>query len=68
MRVRRDYPTGVVTVVDGRLTAAVSPQATMVVELPRPISVTRPLGRRAQVTTIHFFTDDPSTALKHLTA
>ncbi|MEU4698831.1 hypothetical protein [Nonomuraea dietziae] len=65
---RRDDPTGVVTVVEGRLTVAVSFQANMVVELTRPISVTRPLGRCAQVTTIHVFTDDPSTALKHLTA
>ncbi|MEV4159153.1 hypothetical protein [Nonomuraea dietziae] len=68
VRVRRDYPTGVVTVVDDRLTVAVSSQTNMVVELTRPISVTRPLGRRARVTTIHFFTDDPSTALKQLTA
>jgi hypothetical protein len=68
VRVRRDYPRGAVTVEDDRLTVAVSAQTNMVVELTRPISVTRPLGRRVQVTTIRFFADDPGTALKHLTA
>ncbi|MFG3438753.1 hypothetical protein ACGF0J_16025 [Nonomuraea sp. NPDC047897] len=66
VRLRRDYPSGVVTVADDRLTVAVSSQTNLVVELTRPITVTRPLGRRARVTAIRFFAEDPNTALRHL--
>lgn len=68
VRMRREYPSGVVTVADDRLTVAVSSQTNLVIELTRPISVTRPLGRRAAVTTIRFFADDPSDALRRLAA
>ncbi|GAA4572826.1 hypothetical protein GCM10023193_65120 [Planotetraspora kaengkrachanensis] len=57
---------GVVTVKDGRLGVAVSSQTNIIVELAEPVTVTRPLGRRADVTQIRFFADDPAAALAAL--
>jgi hypothetical protein len=59
---------GVVTVKDGRLGVAVSSQTNIIVELAEPVTVTRPLGRRAEVTQVRFFADDPATALAALRA
>ncbi|GAA4592604.1 hypothetical protein GCM10023194_54790 [Planotetraspora phitsanulokensis] len=59
---------GVVTVKDGRLGVAVSSQTNIVVELAEPVTVTRPLGRLAEVTQVRFFADDPAAALAALRA
>jgi hypothetical protein len=57
---------GMVTVANGRLGVAVSSQTNVIVELTEPITVIRPLGRRAEATTIRFFADTPGTALNAL--
>jgi hypothetical protein len=44
----------------------VSSQTNMIIELAAPVTVTRPLGRQARVTTIRFFADDPAAALAGL--
>lgn len=60
VRLVRSYnETGLVTVADGRLSVAVSSQTNVVVQLTEPITVTRPLGQRAEVTVIRFFADSP---------
>lgn len=67
VRLARNYnEQSMVTVADGRLVMAVSSQTNIAIDLTEPITVTRPLGRRAQVTAIRFFTDDPKTALSAL--
>ncbi|GAA3794684.1 hypothetical protein GCM10022226_12550 [Sphaerisporangium flaviroseum] len=69
VRLSRGYnETGMVAVADGRLSVAVSSQTNVVVELTEPITVVRPLGRRAEATTIRFFADSPDTALTALRA
>ena len=55
-----------VTVANGRLGVAVSSQTNVIVELTEPITVIRPLGRRAEATTIRFFADTPGAALNAL--
>jgi hypothetical protein len=57
---------GLITVVDGTLAAAVTAQTNLIVELNEPVTVTRPLGRRAEAGTIRFFADKPETALAAL--
>ncbi|WP_248958707.1 hypothetical protein [Sphaerisporangium perillae] len=57
---------GMVTVEGGRLGVAVSSQTNVVVELTGPVTIVRPLGRRAEVTTVRFFADDPGAALSAL--
>ncbi|UBU14145.1 hypothetical protein [Nonomuraea gerenzanensis] len=60
VRTRRVYDEGgMVTVKDDRLTVAVSSQTNVTVELARPVTVVRPLGRRAEVRSIRFFADSP---------
>lgn len=60
MRIARNYnESGMVRVEDARLSVAVASQTNVVVELKEPVTVVRPLGRRAEVTTICFFADDP---------
>ncbi|GAA1007447.1 hypothetical protein Aple_018410 [Acrocarpospora pleiomorpha] len=67
IRLSRNYnENGMVTVTGDRLSLAVSSQTNMIVNLTDPITITRPLGRQAQVTTIRFFADDPTTALTEL--
>lgn len=67
VRLTRNYnETGMVTVKDGRLGVAVSSQTNVVIELTEPVTVIRPLGRRAEVTTVRFFADTPGSALTAL--
>ncbi len=67
VRLSRTYDEGgMVTVADGRLSVAVSHQTNVVVELTEPLTVVRPLGRRAEVTTIRFFADTPDAVLSAL--
>ncbi|WP_327109281.1 hypothetical protein [Nonomuraea glycinis] len=63
VRVVRGYnESGLVGVVDDRLTVVVSSQVNMVVELSEPITIVRPLGRRAEVRKVRFFADAPAVA------
>lgn len=57
-----------VKVEDGRLAVAVASQTNLILELTEPITVVRPLGRRAEARTIRFFADDPGAAIKTLRA
>ncbi|MFC6081110.1 hypothetical protein [Sphaerisporangium aureirubrum] len=57
---------GFVTLPGTRLGVAVSSQTNVVAELTAPVTVTLPLGRRAEATRIHFFTDTPAAALAAL--
>ncbi|GAA0989938.1 hypothetical protein GCM10009555_074860 [Acrocarpospora macrocephala] len=67
IRLSRNYnETSMVTVTGTRLSLAVSSQTNMIVDLTDPITITRPLGRQAQVTTIRFFADNPTLALTEL--
>ncbi|MEV1005490.1 hypothetical protein [Nonomuraea sp. NPDC050202] len=77
LRVPRDLVTAVraagsynedsmVTVKDGRLTVAVSSRVNVAIELAEPLTVVRPLGRRAEVTSIRFFADSPDAVLAAL--
>jgi hypothetical protein len=59
---------GMVTVEGGRLGVAVSSRTNVVVELAEPVTIVRPLGRRAEVTVIRFFADDPGALLAALRA
>ncbi|MEV0383378.1 hypothetical protein [Nonomuraea sp. NPDC050643] len=59
---------GMVTVKDGRLTVAVASQTNLTIELTEPITVVRPLGARAEVTSIRCFADAPDQALTALRA
>ncbi|MFC5996369.1 hypothetical protein ACFQE5_19375 [Pseudonocardia hispaniensis] len=52
-----------ITVADDHLAVAVSAQTNMLIELAEPITAVRPLGRRAEVSTIRFFADDPRAAV-----
>ncbi|GAA3447875.1 hypothetical protein [Planomonospora venezuelensis] len=64
VRVARNYnESGMVTVEDGRLGVAVSSQTNVAVELAEPVTVVRPLGRRAEVTSVSFFADTPAEVL-----
>jgi hypothetical protein len=66
-RLARNYnEQGMVSVTDGRLAAAVSSQTNVIVELAEPVTVVRPLGRRAEASTVRFFADDPAAALAAL--
>jgi hypothetical protein len=67
VRLSRNYnESGMVSVADGRLSVAVSSQTNVIVQLAEPITVVRPLGGRAEATTIRFFADDPDAALRSL--
>nr|SBO96623.1 possible integral membrane protein [Nonomuraea gerenzanensis] len=67
VKVSRNYNArGVIKVTGGRLTLGVDAQTNLIVNLTRPIAVTRPLGRREHVTTIQFYADDPGSALRSL--
>ncbi|MFG2075463.1 hypothetical protein [Nonomuraea maritima] len=69
VRAGRTYnESGMVTVKDGRLTVAVSSQTNVTVELTGPVTVTRPLGGRAEITSVRFFADDPQRAVAALRA
>ncbi|SDL01961.1 hypothetical protein SAMN05421874_114144 [Nonomuraea maritima] len=69
VRAGRTYnESGMVTVKDGRLTVAVSSQTNVTVELTGPVTVTRPLGGRAEITSVRFFADDPQQAVAALRA
>ncbi|MBN6054197.1 hypothetical protein JYK22_19805 [Nonomuraea sp. RK-328] len=57
---------GMAMVVDGRLRVAVSSQTNVAVELTAPVTVTRPLGGRAEVTSLRFFAADPAAVVRAL--
>jgi hypothetical protein len=60
IRLSRNYnERGMLGIENGRLAVPVSNQTNVAVTLTRPITVTRPLGRTAEATTVHFFTDAP---------
>lgn len=65
-RVRNYNESGMASVEDGRLAVAMSSQTNVQAELSEPVTVVRPLGGRAQITTIRFFSDIPGTALEVL--
>ncbi|MEO3813024.1 hypothetical protein ABGB17_28815 [Sphaerisporangium sp. B11E5] len=58
---------GMVRLHDTHLSVAVGSRTNIVVELAGPVTVTLPLGRRAEATRIRFFTDTPAAALAALT-
>ncbi|MEU7861028.1 hypothetical protein [Nonomuraea sp. NPDC049141] len=67
VRLSRSYnESRMVSVADGRLGVAVSSQTNVLVQLAEPITVIRPLGGRAEATTIRFFADDPDSVLRSL--
>ncbi|MFG1681435.1 hypothetical protein ACGFNP_14830 [Nonomuraea sp. NPDC049269] len=67
VRLSRSYnESRMVAVADGRLSVAVSSQTNVIVQLAEPITVIRPLGGRAEATTIRFFADDPDSVLRSL--
>ena len=67
VRLSRNYNERVmVSVADGRLSVAVSSQTNVIVQLTEPITVVRPLGRRAEATTVRFFADEPDAVLRAL--
>jgi hypothetical protein len=57
---------GLVTIKDGRLGVVVSSQTNVVVQLAEPVTVTRPMGGREEVTSVRFFADDPAAVLAAL--
>ncbi|WP_436761787.1 hypothetical protein [Streptosporangium sp. V21-05] len=64
VRLSRNYDeSGMITVAGSRLSVVVSSQTNVVVELTEPVTVVRPLGGRAEATTIRFFTDTPDVVL-----
>jgi hypothetical protein len=69
VRLSRDYnASGMISVTNGRLAVAVSSQTNVVVELTEPVTAVRPLGRRAEVTAVRFFADDPGAVVTALRA
>ncbi|MER5646191.1 hypothetical protein [Streptosporangium sp. NPDC002524] len=67
VRLSRDYnESGMITFRGSRLSVVVSSQTNVVVELAEPVTAVRPLGGRAEVTTIRFFTDTPDALLNAL--
>ncbi|MFF3437983.1 hypothetical protein [Streptosporangium sp. NPDC002721] len=67
VRLSRNYnESGMITVTGSRLGVVVSSQTNVVVELTEPVTVVRPLGVRAEATTIRFFTDTPDALLNAL--
>lgn len=53
---------GVVSVEGERLAVAVSSRTNVLVELVEPVTVIRPLGSEARVSSVRFFADDPASA------
>lgn len=64
--VRNFNEDGMVKVENELLTVAVTAQTNVIVELTEPITVVRPLGRRAEARTIRFFADTPKAVLDAL--
>ncbi|MGN9841520.1 hypothetical protein ACTMTI_25675 [Nonomuraea sp. H19] len=48
-----------VSIKDGQLRVAVASQTNITIELTEPVALVRPLGRRAEATSIRFFADSP---------
>ncbi|TDB82848.1 hypothetical protein E1264_30910 [Actinomadura sp. KC216] len=68
VRLARNFnESGMVRVVDERLSVAVASQTNVVIELSEPIVAVRPLGKRVTVRTVRFFTDDPAALVDALT-
>lgn len=65
--VRNFNEEGMIKVAGERLSVAASAQTNVLVELTEPITVVRPLGRRAEARVIHFFADTPKAVLDALT-
>ncbi|MFC4118397.1 hypothetical protein [Nonomuraea zeae] len=79
LRIRRDRIASVrgsggydgsrmVSVEDGRLSVAVASRTNVTVELTEPITFVRPLGGRAEASTVRFFADQPETVVAALRA
>ncbi|WP_440106694.1 hypothetical protein [Streptosporangium sp. H16] len=67
VRLSRAYDeSGMITLTGSRLSVVVSSQTNVVVELTEPVTVVRPLGGRAEATTIRLFTDTPDALLDAL--
>ncbi|MFB4314109.1 hypothetical protein [Actinomadura sp. 21ATH] len=68
VRQMRNYnEDGLIRVEDGgRLAVVVGSQTNIVVELAEPVTAVRPLGGRAEVTAVRFYTDTPGAALAAL--
>ncbi|GAA2449404.1 hypothetical protein GCM10010191_78770 [Actinomadura vinacea] len=64
--VRNRNEEGFIRVADGTAAVVVSSQTNVIVELTEPVTVVRPLGRRAEVGTIRFFADSPEAVLAAL--
>ncbi|TMR96391.1 hypothetical protein [Nonomuraea basaltis] len=63
---RNDNESSMVSIKDGHLRVAVGSRTNVTVELTGPVAVVRPLGRRAETTTIRFFADNPETVVTAL--
>ncbi|SCK14647.1 hypothetical protein H181DRAFT_00961 [Streptomyces sp. WMMB 714] len=67
VRTSRKYDErGMASVEDGRCAVPVASQTNVTVELTEPVTVERPLGRRARATTVRFFADAPTAAVEAL--
>jgi hypothetical protein len=67
VRLTRKYnERALATVEADRLAVPMSSQTNVVVEVTEPLTVVRPLGSRAQATTVCFFADEPGAALAAL--
>ncbi|MGI5284412.1 hypothetical protein ACQEVF_13855 [Nonomuraea polychroma] len=56
---RNDNEGSMISVKDGHLRVAVASRTNVTVELTEPVAFVRPLGRRAEASTISFFADQP---------
>jgi hypothetical protein len=56
---RNDNASSMVSVKEGHLKVAVASRTNVTIELTEPVAFVRPLGRRAEATTISFFADQP---------
>ncbi|MEW2360030.1 hypothetical protein [Spirillospora sp. NPDC029432] len=65
-QVRNYNENGLIRIEDGGLAVVVGSQTSVVVELTGPVTAVRPLGGRAEVTSVRFYTDDPRAALAAL--
>lgn len=63
---RNDNESSMVSVEDGHLRVAVGSRTNVTIELSEPIAFVRPLGRRAEATTITFFADRPEPVVSAL--
>jgi hypothetical protein len=65
-QVRNYNESGLVKIEGDRLAVVVASQTAIIVELTEPVTAVRPLGGRAEIQVIRFFTDDPRAAIDAL--